>query len=398
MESALEQAKPLLRKLINEGFQAYFVGGAVRDSLIGRPIHDVDIATSAHPHQVQALFEETVPIGLAHGTVLVLFNGVPYEVTTFRSESGYTDHRHPDHVFFEENIEVDLSRRDFTMNAMAISVEGDLIDPFNGKEDLSQHILRTVGNPSDRFQEDPLRMLRAARFASQLDVGPAENLRVEMERCASRIKTVSIERVRDELIKCLRGMSPQKGLALLLETNLYRFIYGIEKLKEKWSALQHVSFDSLETDVERLSLLFYGLDPHMNETNLRGFRFPTKDSKAILQVLSLLNQNVKWTPFLLYRWGFDYVASVERVRQALGHPSSLQELERMWRNIPIQSRKELCIGGHDLLTWTGQRGGPWVAQLISQIEENVVNRDLKNDPIAIRKWVEMEWMKKRNEF
>jgi tRNA nucleotidyltransferase (CCA-adding enzyme) len=396
LEWALEQAKPLLKKLIDNGYQAYFVGGAVRDSLMGRPIHDVDIATSAHPDQVQALFEETVPIGLAHGTVLVLFNGMPYEVTTFRSEGGYTDHRHPDQVFFEERIEVDLSRRDFTMNAMAYSLDGELIDPFKGREDLRQNILRTVGDPRDRFQEDPLRMLRAARFVSQLDVEPAGNLSGAMNSLADRITTISIERVRDELIKCLRGVSPKKGLALLIKTNLYAYIYGLKDLKERWSTLEQASFPLLQTDVERLTLFFYGLNPHLEEAFLRRFYFSNKEKKAILQLLHLLNQDEELTPYLLYKWGIDCMTSVERLKQALGRPSTLEDVEGMWRDLPIRSQNELCVGGRDLLSWSTESPGPWVAALLSEIEENVVTGRLKNTTTAIRKWVQMEWMKKRN--
>jgi tRNA nucleotidyltransferase (CCA-adding enzyme) len=398
LEWELEQAKPLLKKLIDNGYQAYFVGGAVRDSLMGRPIHDVDIATSAHPEQVQALFEETVPIGLAHGTILVLFKEIAYEVTTFRSEAGYTDRRHPDQVFFEETIEVDLSRRDFTMNAMAYSLEGELVDPFNGKEDICQNVLRTVGDPRERFQEDPLRMLRAARFVSQLGVDPAVNLGVEMKTLAVLIKTVSIERVRDELIKCLGGASPQKGLALLIETNLYTYIYGLKDLKDKWTWLQQVSFKSLQTNVERLSLFFYGLGPDLDETFLRGFRFSNKDRKAILQLLRFLNQNEALTPYLLYRWGTDCMTSVERLKKAMGRPSAIGDIETMWVDLPIHTRNDLCIKGSDLLSWSPQPGGPWVAALLSQIEENVVTGRLKNDILAIRKWVQMEWMKKKNSF
>lgn len=398
MEWALEQAKPVLLKLIQHGFQAYYVGGAVRDSLLGRPIHDVDIATSAHPHQVQAIFEETVPIGLAHGTVLVLFNGMPYEVTTFRSESGYTDHRHPDQVVFEDSIEADLSRRDFTMNAMAISVDGEWIDPFNGRADLAEKRLRTVGDPFERFQEDPLRMLRAARFSSQLNMEPTENVRDQMSRLAERIQTVSVERVRDELTKCLSGIAVQKGLGLLIETNLYLNVYGLANLKEKWPILQKVSFSELRTDVERLSALFYGLNPELDEAFLRGYRFSNKERKAILDRLYLLNQNEEVTPYLLYKWGIDCLSSVERLKEALGRMSALSELDRMWRHLPIRSSQELEVGGNDLLTWTGERGGPWVKNLLTTIEANVVNGNLTNNTEAIRKWVELEWMKKKNRY
>ncbi|HET6872787.1 MAG TPA: hypothetical protein VFH42_07345, partial [Sporolactobacillaceae bacterium] len=158
------------------------------------------------------------------------------------------------------------------------------------------------------------------------------------------------------------------------------------------------AFSELKTDVERLSALFYGLNPELDEAFLRGYRFSNKERKAILERLYLLNLNEEVTPYLLYKWGIDCLSSVERLKKVLGRTSALSELDRMWRQLPIRSSQELEVRGNDLLSWTGERGGPWVKSLLTTIEENVVNGNLTNNTEAIRKWVELEWMKKKNRF
>ncbi|GAF39136.1 tRNA nucleotidyltransferase [Agrilactobacillus composti DSM 18527 = JCM 14202] len=161
--------KPLLQTIEAAGFEAYFVGGAVRDALLKRPIHDVDIATSAFPAEVKALFKRTVDTGIKHGTVTVLDHGAGYEVTTFRTESTYQDFRRPDSVTFVRSLKEDLKRRDFTVNALAMTADGQIIDLFDGLADLKAKRLKAVGIAYERFHEDALRMMRAVRFEAQLD-------------------------------------------------------------------------------------------------------------------------------------------------------------------------------------------------------------------------------------
>ena len=146
-----QKAIPVLKKLENEGYEAYFVGGSVRDILLNQPIHDVDIATSAFPEEIKQLFPKTIDIGIEHGTVLVLENDEQYEITTFRTESTYQDYRRPDHVEFVRSLAEDLKRRDFTINAFALKEDGEIIDLFDGLQDLEEQILRAVGNPHERF-------------------------------------------------------------------------------------------------------------------------------------------------------------------------------------------------------------------------------------------------------
>jgi len=197
----------LLARLTRAGFPAYVVGGCVRDSLLGLQPHDWDICTAALPEDMQAVFRDlhTVETGLKHGTLTVVVDHVPYEVTTFRVDGDYSDHRHPDSVRFVDNLTEDLARRDFTVNAMAFSPDTGLADPFGGREDLSAKLIRCVGDPRQRFDEDALRVLRALRFASVYDFAIEPATSDALRQKAPDLKLVAGERVREELLKLLCG-------------------------------------------------------------------------------------------------------------------------------------------------------------------------------------------------
>ena len=203
-------AAALLARLHGAGYAAYAVGGCVRDSLLGRTPQDWDLCTSARPEQVLALFGEgqCIPTGLQHGTVTIKYGGQLYETTTFRTEGAYTDGRHPDEVHFVPDVRQDLARRDFTINAMAYNDAEGLIDPFGGQQDLQQGILRAVGDPATRFEEDALRILRlyrfAARFGFAIDPPTGQAAR---ELCA-HLDCVSVERIEEELSKLLAAPAP----------------------------------------------------------------------------------------------------------------------------------------------------------------------------------------------
>ena len=208
----------------NAGFKAYLVGGAVRDMLLGQKVSDFDLATNATPQQVMSIFKKVIPTGIEHGTVTVLFMGMAIEVTTFRIEQGYSDSRHPDKISFTDDITEDLSRRDFTINAIAASLlDGKIIDPFDGQKDLKNKIIRTVGSATERFSEDGLRPIRAIRFASKLNFKIEEETLKAIPLALEKTKTISIERFRDEFCKMLFSEKPSVGLKLMEETGILEF-------------------------------------------------------------------------------------------------------------------------------------------------------------------------------
>ncbi len=203
----LEKGKTILEKLGDSGYEAYFAGGCVRDTIMSRPINDIDITTSALPEEVIAVFGEknTFPTGIAHGTVTVRCGGITAEVTTFRVDGEYSDSRRPDSVSFTRSLTDDLSRRDFTVNSMAMDISGTIIDPHGGRDDIARGVIRCVGDPEKRFTEDALRIMRALRFSSQLGftIDPATAAAVRSMK--ERLKLISAERVRDELDKLICG-------------------------------------------------------------------------------------------------------------------------------------------------------------------------------------------------
>ncbi len=205
-----ETVRDILNKLETAGFQAYAVGGCVRDSILGKEPDDWDLTTDARPEEVKALFPRTVDTGLQHGTVTVLLGGEGYEVTTYRIDGSYSDGRHPDSICFTPSLAEDLKRRDFTINAMAVSERGELVDLFGGQEDLARGCIRCVGDPYARFREDALRMLRAVRFAAQLNFEIEAETFKALTELSPNLARVSKERILAELTKLLLSNHPEK--------------------------------------------------------------------------------------------------------------------------------------------------------------------------------------------
>ena len=217
--------KTIMNTLMNNGYEAYIVGGSVRDAVIGKAFpKDYDITTNALPEEIIKIFYKTIPTGIKHGTITVMVNGDGYEVTTYRIDGEYLDNRRPSMVTFVSKLEDDLARRDFTINALAYNEEDGLIDYFGGIRDLDNKIIRAVGEPNKRFKEDALRMLRAIRFAASLDFDIEEKTMLAIKNNYNLISNVSNERIRDELCKMLVSNNTTKALKLLEETKLLQVI------------------------------------------------------------------------------------------------------------------------------------------------------------------------------
>ena len=219
----IKELKEFYSPFAQAGFKAYLVGGAVRDIFLYKKPHDFDVATNATPQDVMKLFHTVIPTGFEHGTVTVHFNGLEIEVTTFRTESGYSDGRHPDSVNYAATIEEDLARRDFTINAIAADLkDGLIVDPFSGRSDIKKKIIRTVGAAHELFMEDGLRPVRCIRFACKLGFSIENNTYSEIfeKDILNKVASISVERFRDELEKMLVSEKPSKGLRLLEETGI----------------------------------------------------------------------------------------------------------------------------------------------------------------------------------
>jgi tRNA nucleotidyltransferase (CCA-adding enzyme) len=247
-EPLLQKLAPFAAEFSRRGKEIYLVGGAVRNLLLGRPAEDFDFTTDALPAEVQSYFRKVLPTGLQHGTVTVLFQGEAYEVTTFRVDGTYSDGRRPDGVTFTPSLAEDLARRDFTINALALNLaDGSLADFHRGQEDLEHRVLRAIGDPGTRFDEDALRLLRLYRFAAQLNfsIDPATEAAVPGRR--AHLAAVSRERVREELVKAMAGLRPDRAwgplAALGFLTDIFSPLEPRPLSKDHLAALADVAVD-----------------------------------------------------------------------------------------------------------------------------------------------------------
>jgi len=279
----------IISVLNRNGFRAHAVGGCVRDMLLGKNPTDWDVTTSARPEQVKMLFDRTIDTGLRHGTVTVNYEGQLCEITTWRTDIDYVDHRHPEQVKFTDSLEADLARRDFTINAMAFHPDEGIIDPFGGMEDIKRKLIRSVGNSLDRFSEDALRMLRAIRFSAQLGF-EIEHRTYEAIKILHRdIRYVSFERIRNELDKIIASAHPYR-LALIWDTGLSDHIFpGIPSFPEICRKACHEAF-AAENPIFILSSLLYGAfgndRERQAESILRRLKYDKRTISEVKKVLS----------------------------------------------------------------------------------------------------------------
>lgn len=313
-----EAAGTVIADLLAGGHEAYFVGGCLRDELLGRPVHDMDITTSALPEEVMALFPRCIPTGIQHGTVTVLQEGHSFEVTTYRTESGYADHRRPEHVFFVSDVREDLRRRDFTINAICCGLDGALIDPFGGERDIKLRRVRCVGEAEERFDEDALRMLRCVRFASVLDFAIAKNTWRGLLRQRDKLAHIAVERVRAEVERIVLGPHPQRGLGLLLRSGLL----PRGKAPFPWTgsdlaaaAACAAGLGNLQDARLRWALLLHALGSSADAAGelLRAWTFPGATRESVVAVLRVREA---WDAAL--------------VQAAPGDPGAAEGLRRRW--------------------------------------------------------------------
>ncbi len=392
MNDTFKKAVPLLEKLEKAGFEAVFVGGSVRDLLMDRDINDVDIATSATPSEVKGVFRNTVDVGIEHGTVLVIEEGEAYEITTFRAESEYVDNRRPKEVVFIRTLEEDLKRRDFTMNAIAMDRQGQIIDPFNGRESIERAVIDTVGDPDERFGEDALRMMRAVRFVSQLRFACTERVVAALGHNASLLGHISVERITAEFEKTMQGPAAAEALQLLVSTGLYRYLPGAEDKREEFGAFLSKDCSSLHAIEEKWAALSicFGLDKQQMNDFLRSWKLPAKKMKAVKNIAETSGRGLFTDDVELFTAGLETMASACRVHHALAGSDcseSVRQLTERWNRLPIQSKAELAVNGNDLAEWCGKDKGPWIGELLDSIIAKVLAHEVKNEREAIYKAV-----------
>lgn len=377
------KAQPIIDTIDAAGYEAYFVGGSVRDTLLGLPIHDVDIATSAYPQEVKQLFKRTVDTGIEHGTVMILDHGTGYETTTFRTESGYQDYRRPDSVTFVRSLQEDLKRRDFTINALALRSNGTIVDYFNGLDDLKAKRIRAVGNADERFNEDALRMMRAVRFASQLDfdVDPATIQGITHH--GQLLKKIAVERIHVEFVKMLQGNWPAKGFQLFLDTGLYQYCPDFKTQLPALQALTTRLTGSVgnETAVWTLICTQLGLQGRQINQFLKHWKSANHliDDVRTATDMVLAIQADKLDDWVLYQTGEALIPIATQIATLMDATDvDATDLVARYRGLAIKSKKELAVSGQSLMA-AGIKPGPILGKLLNTLEYRVATGELPND-------------------
>lgn len=419
-----DKAKYIVDTLNAAGYEAYVVGGCVRDSILGRTPMDWDITTSARPEQVKQLFPRTIDTGLQHGTVTVMQDREGFEVTTYRIDGEYEDNRHPKEVIFTPNLEEDLKRRDFTMNAMAYNDERGLVDIFGGMQDMNKGVIRCVGNPEERFEEDALRMLRAIRFSAQLGYSIEEATKEGIRKLADTLHKISAERIQTELVKMMVSPHPDYLREAYRLGITAVFLPEFDKAMEteqihphhKYSVGEHIlhSLTLVRADkVLRLTMLFHDIGKpetctvdEFGKTHFRGHAAVGAEmTKKILRRLKFDNDTIMMvSKLVLYHdYANNIVPDMRVVRRAINRcgqdafpalfdvkyadicaqsdyqrdekTDTLNRWRRFYEEILRQKQctglKELAVTGVDLIE-AGMKPGKELGDILQQLLELVL--------------------------
>jgi tRNA nucleotidyltransferase (CCA-adding enzyme) len=355
---------------------------------LGKPIHDVDIATSAYPAEVKNIFRRTVDVGIKHGTVMVLQRDNSYEVTTFRTEGKYQNYRRPESVSFVRSLEEDLKRRDFTINALAMNRIGEITDLFAGQEDLEKELIRAVGEACERFHEDSLRMMRAFRFVSQLGFAIEEETYQAIISQISLLEEISAERIQIEFLRMMVGEFRNKGLKAFIETNAFLYVPVLsEDHRNALFKLLELPDEVIYTRSQVWALIAYFLKFSKEEFKhfLREWKESRANSKESQLVLKCLKKRERgfWTKEELYHTGLTDALLTEELVQLIFKRGEVQRVKEEFAQLAIKSRSEIVVRGGDLQRELKRSPGEWLGDMLFKVESAIINGDLLNDYSAI---------------
>ncbi|MBJ8325445.1 CCA tRNA nucleotidyltransferase [Streptococcus pacificus] len=392
LPSEFQKALPILSKIKESGYEAYFVGGSVRDAILERPIHDVDIATSAYPEEIKKIFSRTVDVGIEHGTILVLEEDEEYEITTFRTEEAYVDYRRPSQVHFVRSLKEDLKRRDFTVNAFALNHTSEVIDLFGGLKDLEEKTLRAVGDAKERFNEDALRIMRGLRFMASLGFSIEEKTLAAMIDNTFLLERISVERIFIELDKLLMAPFWQKGLAQLVSSNVYQFLPELKNSKKQLEVMLndlpfHFHFESSE---QAWAYLLISLNTKTIKPFLKQWKTSNDFQKTVENLVTVyqirLEREISRQD--VYRFGKEIIKQVESLREAKGLSFNYDKIVEIDRQLTIHNKREILVNGSQLMALYQLEPGPKLGKLLSEIESQMVAGHLDNTEDAILSFVE----------
>lgn len=357
----LENAKKVLNKITEKGYQAYIVGGFVRDYLLGIESNDIDITTNATPKQLQEIFDNSCIPSIDYGAVIINNGGTRYEITTFRKEIGYADNRKPIKIEYIDDLYQDLLRRDFTINTICIDKNGEIIDFLKGREDLNEKVIRTVGNAKEKFEEDSLRILRAIRFAGSLNFSLDKDVEEAIKEKKYLLKKLSYNRKKEELDKMFSSQNVKQGIELLLkfgldkelELNRLKDIKNTESLLCVWSILNVVDI----------------------------YPFNNTEKELITNINRALKVN-NYDALSLYKYGLF-------VNQQAGTIKGLdkKKITKLYNKLKIHSKKDLDITSDEIISIVDKPQGEYISIIYNDLEKEVLYNRLKNKNKDLRNYI-----------
>ena len=378
-----QEAVTALEVLERNGFEAYLVGGCVRDFLLGRIPNDYDITTNALPDRIIEIFSDyhTIPTGIKHGTVTVIIKKFQIEITTYRKDSTYSDNRHPDSVEFTPSLKEDLARRDFSMNGMAMNFNQDITDIYNGREDMKNHIVKCIENPDRRFDEDALRILRALRFASQLDFKIEKNTSDSIHKNAENLKNISAERINAELEKLIAGKNPYYILK--------KYEDVIKVFMPEYSYSESILKKNIDSQLIRRSAFFLNIKSVYDI--MKRLKYSNKDINDTVKLIEYFNADISSKPALkiiLKNIGTELTENLLDFRNACGQDTSYSEklLDEILKNNECYLISQLDINGRDLMLmgFSGIQTG----KILNTLLKKVINDEIENNKTALKEYTD----------
>lgn len=359
----LDVALKLLAELTSNSYEAYIVGGFVRDYLLGIESHDIDITTNATPKEIKEIFEDSCLPNEEYGSVTVILKGIRFEITTFRKEIAYENNRKPVEIKYIDNLKDDLIRRDFTMNALCMNEKGEVLDYVDGKKDIKSHIIKTIGDAKEKFEEDSLRILRAVRFAATLDFSLSEEVIEAIKEKKYLLRNLSYYRKREELDKIFTSSNINKGIELLIDL-------GLDKELE-------LPYLSKILNKDRISII--GIWSVLNVTDKYPF------NKNELDLIDKINQAIELDqddPLTMYNYGL-YINSVVGEIKGL----DLGEITRKYNELVIKSRKEIAIDSATIMKILNRGSGEYLRTIYNDIEKEILYKRLENEKDRICEYI-----------
>ena len=347
------------------GYDAYIVGGFVRDYIMEIQSHDIDITTNATPQELKNIFTNVkFPKNMndqdSYGSVSVIYKNVVFEVTTFREEFAYFDNRHPSSIRYVNDLETDLKRRDFTINAICMDYEGNIIDLLNGKKDLTNKVIKTINNPYKSFTDDALRILRAVRFATILEFSLDEELITAIKITKKYLKNISYTRKKHELDKIFVSIHAKKGIELLKELDLIDILElnNINKVKDYSDLIGIWAF-----------------------INSKVYPF-TKNEKELIKNINLVNKKDNLNPYILYKYGL-YVNTIAGINKGIDKV----EINKTYNNLPIKCRNDINISALEICNLLKKEPSSFINIIYNNLEKAILNGSLLNDKDTIKKYI-----------